>query len=227
MSLFLPDLTLSLRPCKILIIIDFKQLKWKRHLLNKQAEGLDGVFYLYWSGLDGHELTHLESGREQCLRKSLQKWTSSLKWLRLVPYLTGFFTSSDMRGIFSSEGRLKNSEAASIAPSIREGQTPWLITYQNRGSSVIYLYFDFIEREKGQSLQQPMIGQINGNHIYSALQNSAGFLERANGFDLPIKPKPHLVIQDWSDHLNFLGWVCVEISKPVVFKPRNHLVIQG
>ena len=85
--------------------------------------------YLRSAGSSGHDATAAWSGwQEASLRKSRQKSTASLSWLKLVPYLTGARTSADRYRARRGSGSSKNRRATSSSPAITSRSTPWFTT---------------------------------------------------------------------------------------------------
>ena len=65
-------------------------------------------------------------------KKSLQQNTSSLFWLKLVPYLTGDCMSEDMYLALSSNGSSKNIVLTSIILLITSLGIPWFTNCVNQ-----------------------------------------------------------------------------------------------
>lgn len=88
--------------------------------------------HLRSTGEEGQQGIVSDKGWQLSLRKSLQQNTSSLFWLKLVPYLAGEAISFDMYFDLSSKGSSKNILLRSVILKIASSATPWFINCINQ-----------------------------------------------------------------------------------------------
>lgn len=87
--------------------------------------------HLRSAGEEGQKGRTSDKGWQLSFKKSLQQKTSSLFWLKLVPYLTGERISVDMYLDLSSNGRSKNLLPTSIIFSITSLGMSWFTNCTN------------------------------------------------------------------------------------------------